>query len=187
MSGRTGDELLAEFMMERLRKQYDWNVGLNGRASMLLALTGIAFSLLVDQGFFFEAGLSLEFAARVTGLALFLVSAAVLLRAVRRRAEAVWGAADLGGFVTGCRGASAEQVSASLVDRLLDGTARNEVVLAGKSREIELGTALTLIGLVLVALGSLGDEGAIVFAAILVASLAAWFSGRLFFEAPRES
>jgi hypothetical protein len=182
---RTGEEWLAEFLMERLRKQYDWNVGLNGRASMLLALTGIAFSLLLGREIVgFEEGLGFDLVARVAGLALFVASAAVLLRAVRRLPEAVWGTPDLNGFIARCRGESGEQVSAALVDWLLDGTARNEVVLAGKSREIEFGTTLTLVALVSVALGSFGDDGTLLFAGILVTALVVRLSTRLFFESP---
>lgn len=152
--GKTGDELLAEFMMERLRKQYDWNVGLNARASMLVALSGIALSLLVGTDRALGEGAELEVVARVGGLLLIVVSAGVLLWALRRRPESVWGGSDLNGFVAECKGAEGEQVSATLVDRLLSGTDRNEKVLSRKSRVIQGGTALTFIGLASVALGS---------------------------------
>jgi hypothetical protein len=185
---RTGEEWLAEFLLERLRRQYDWNVGLNGRASTLLALTGIAFSLLLGREIVgFEEGFGFDLVARVAGLALFLASAGMLLLAVRRRPEAVWGNPDLGEFVARHRGVSGEEVSAALVDRLLEGTTRNEVVLAGKSREIEFGTALTLAALVSVALGSFGNDGTILFAGILGVALVALvlrISTRLFFDAP---
>lgn len=153
---RSGEEWLAEFLMERLRKQYDWNLALNGRASMLLAVAGLALTLLLDNKLKVGDGAMLEVAARVSGFALLIGSAGLLLLALRNRPEAVWSAASLNRFVTDHRNASGEKVSVALVDRLLDGTARNERVLSSKNREIEIGTILALAGLVCVALGSIG-------------------------------
>jgi len=150
----TGEERLADFLLERLGRQYDWNVGLNARASILVALSGIALSLLVGTDRALGEGPVLEVVARVGGLLLIVVSAGILLHALRRRPEAVWGGSDLSGFVAECRGADGEQVSGALVDRLLGGTDLNEKVLSSKSREIQRGTILTFVGLAAVALGS---------------------------------
>lgn len=161
LSVKNGDEWLAEFLLERLRRQFDWNVGLNGRASMLLTLTGIALTLLLgsEQGVG-GGGSTFEVLVRAAGLALLVVSAAVLLRALRRRSESVWGhGSDLDQFIEQFRGSASGQVSAALVDRLVSGTNANEAVLSSKSGEIELGTFLTLGGLVVVAVGSIGGIG----------------------------
>jgi hypothetical protein len=169
--------LLVEFLLERVRRQFDWNVGLNGRASILLALTGIALTLLLGNERGVAEGSDLEVGARAVGLALLIVSAVVLLRALRRRSEAVWGMADLDTFIAANRDRPGDEVLGALIDRLGDGTHRNEAVLASKSREIEFGLTLTLAGLLFAAVGSVGNTGVPVLLAVAaIGFVAVWLS-----------
>jgi hypothetical protein len=167
----SGDELLVEVLLERLRRQFDWNAGLNSRASMLLALTGIALTVLLRQEHGAVRGSTLEVGMRAAGLALIGVGALVVLWALRKGSEAVWDNGTLPEFIDRNRDSRRERVVVQLLERLESGTQRNESTLGEKSAKIELGMGTTFGGLLLVTLGSLNGTGRLFLAVALLLSL----------------
>lgn len=150
--------LALDLVRDRLRGQFDWNVGLNQRAGTLIALNGLVLTLAPNGDVRW---------ATIVGQAFLILSVVTLLWALRVRPERV-GGSSFDSFARKLADAEEGKADKMLLDRMLEGTEANEKTLREKSIEIQSATGCTLVGLFMIALAGFEMPTAPQLAAALI-------------------